>query len=94
VTEATIKAALRDAQNYSEAKVALLAAKNGGTKPYLEEILPYLSHQDARLRERTLKIVTPYACEYEVLAVMQQQSDVETKEELKSTIDDTIRSCE
>jgi len=59
-SETLIHRALQEADNYNDAKVALLAAKNSGVERYIESIIPYLSSDDPRLRTRAVTLLRPY----------------------------------
>lgn len=59
-SETLIRNALEDADNYNDAKVALLSAENSGVEPYIESIVPYLMSPDPRLRMRAFRLLVPY----------------------------------
>jgi len=88
-----INSALSSAQTYAEAKVAILAAKNGGVKPYIEKLIPYLKSQDDRLRERVLNLLTPYCKQSDVGVAIEMQSIQERQEGLKKQFTQVHSNC-
>ena len=85
--------ALNSAQTYAEAKVAILAAKNGGVEPYIEALIPYLQSQDDRLRERVLTLLAPYCKENNVGMAIELQSVQERQESLKKQFQKVHLNC-
>jgi hypothetical protein len=80
-----IREALHAASTYSEAKIALLTAKNAGTVPYIDAILPYIHHHDARLRKRAISILAPHR-NAEIEAAFQKQMEVENVAEIQALL--------
>jgi len=87
-----IEEALRDAKSYEEARVALLAAKNGGVAAYIPGILPYVYHQRRKLRLLSVELLTPYVKEDVVKEAFYKQwlheKDPEIREILQNLIED------
>jgi hypothetical protein len=80
-----IRDALTAASTYTEAKIALLTAKNAGTVTYIDAILPYVHHHDARLRKWAITILTPHL-NAEIDMAFQKQMEVENVPEVRALL--------
>lgn len=78
-----IQNALMDATNYNNAKAALLAAKNAGTKDLIDDILPYLNSDNLKLRKLAFSLLELESNHPNVQVAIQQRSEVETDKDLK-----------
>jgi len=88
---AYIEEELRSADNYARAKTALLAAKNGGVRSYITFIIPYLYHDDIRLRRLSLELLLTYREEGRVLAAIEQQVTQEEDDLLREAFEAALQ---
>lgn len=82
-----LRSALADASNYNDAKAALLAAKNAGVAPLLNEIIPYTRYENTKLRKLSVSLLKEYIADDAVQAALQQQRLTEDDAEVKKMLD-------
>ena len=87
-----VKSALRDADSYETARIALLSAKNGGVKPYLSEIIPYLEDKNRKLRMLSISLLEPFIEESEVADALKSAYEEEADNEVKERLDGIVNS--
>ena len=85
-----VKSALRDADSYETARIALLSAKNGGVKPYLSEIIPYLDDKNRKLRMLSITLLKPFIEDSEVADALKSAYEEEVDSEVKECLDGIV----
>jgi hypothetical protein len=87
----TLQKALENASDYNDAKAALLAAKNAGVAPLVNEIIPYLSSENVKLRKLSVSLLSGYTDNAAVQADIRQQrlaeQDADVKKALSALLD-------
>ena len=89
-----VKSALRDAEDYETARIALLSAKNGGVKPYLSEIMPYLENSNRKLRLLSVTLLESFAHEPEVEDALKNAYEQENDTKVKAHLEKIIKEEE
>jgi hypothetical protein len=81
-----IQNALENASNYSTSKIAILSAKNGGTLPWIEGLIPYLHASDSRLRSLSLTALSIHIEDARVRNALEAQLHREQNPKIKERI--------
>jgi HEAT repeat protein len=86
----TLQNALNSAENYNDAKAALLAAQNTGVAPLVDNVIPYLHSNEKRLQEIAISLLQDYRSELNVIAAVKLQLITEKDESIKLMLDQML----